>query len=176
MAITDCAITSGYTKDCGDSIGGIKTTYFAPLSNKATLTYVSGAVVTFTLSQGKKFYTFEMNQATGTASDDPKPNATNGSFYVEHKSTLDVPKRSASFSYAIKTLAVQDLMQIVLDQNGTYWLLGGTNGMRMQDSTSPYGQAMADFNGYKMVFLGMEPTMALQVPANIMAVLLSPAV
>jgi hypothetical protein len=175
-----CAITSGFTRSCRDSIGGIKTVYVTELSNKSTLTYnASGVCTAFTLSSGKKFWTFELEQATATASDDPKVNASNGTFYVEHKVNFKIPKRSAFFSSQLKTLAQQDLMIIVKTQGVSgseeYYLLGGFNGMKMGDSTASFGTAMADMNGYDLSFTGMEFDMALNVTSGQIATLTVPA-
>lgn len=176
MALTSCAINQSYTKDCRDSIGGIKTVYLTELYNQATLTYSSGVISTFTLNSGKKFWTVELEQATATASDNPKPNAANGSLYYEHTLNFMIPKRSGNINTFIKTLAVNDLMAIVLDQSGDYWLLGHSNGLKMQDgSTGSFGTAMADMNGFNLQLLGMETLYALKVPSNLIATLTSPA-
>lgn len=166
---SSCAIASGYTKACRDSIGGIKTVYIAALADKATLTQASSLVSAMTMNTGKKFWTFEVEQATATGSDNPKPNGPNGSLYYEHTLTLPLVKRSATMSHTIKLLAMQDLMAIVLDNNGNYWLLGGDNGLKMQDSASPFGTALADKNGYDLQFLAMEPYPAAQVPAGLIS-------
>jgi len=172
-----CAIQSGISNDCRDSIGGIELVYITELANKSTLTYASGSVTALTLTSGKKFYTFEMEQGVGTASDDPKVNASNGTYYCEHKTSLKFNKRTATISYQIKNLAQNNTMQIVKTKDATpkYWLLGYTNGMKMQDSTSPFGTAMADRNGYELEFLGMEPDMAIEIPSNLIPALLAPA-
>lgn len=170
-----CAIASGYTKDCRDSIGGIKTIYITELANKSTLTHASALISAFTLSSGKKFWTYEVEQATATASDDLKPNKANGSLYYEHKVTMPLVKRSATMSHVLKLIAQNDVMIIVLDQNGNYWLLGANNGLSVQDSTSPFGTAMGDLNGYTINFMGMDSVPALQVPSNLITTLTTPA-
>jgi hypothetical protein len=170
-----CAIASGYTKDCRDSSGGIKIIYVTELANKSTLTHASALISTFTLTSGKKFWTFEVEQATATASDNLKPNAANGSLYYEHTVTMPLVKRSANMSHVIKLIAQNDVMVIVLDQNGNYWLLGGNNGLKMQDSTSPFGTAMGDLNGYQLNLMGMDSGPALQVPSNLITALTTPA-
>jgi len=175
MALTDCAILSGYTKDCRSSIGGIKTVYITELANKSSITSASGNISAFSLTSGKKFWTFELEQATATASEVIKPNAANGTYYVEQTLNFKIPKRSATVSYQLKNLAQNDLMVIALTNNGNYWLLGETNGMKMQDSTNPYGTALADMNGYDLQFLSMEPDMAKTVASGLIAALLSPA-
>lgn len=175
MAFENCAIVGGYTKDCRNSIGGIKTVYITELQNKSAITSASGAITAFTLTSGKKFWTFELEQATATASEVLKPNAPNGSFYVEQTLNFKVPKRSASFSWQLKNLGQNDLMAIVLDMNGVYWLLGEVNGLKMQDSTNPYGTAMADMNGYDLQFLAMETDPARTVASGLIATLTTPA-
>lgn len=173
MALNDCAIQMGYTKDCKDSIGGIKTIYVAAVGNIASLVHASGTVSTITMSGSTKFYTFQLEQNVATASDNPKPNGPNGTTYFEHNTSFTIPKRSATQSWHLKTLAVNDTAQIVLDQNNKYWLLGYENGMKMQDSTAPFGTAMADLNGYQFVFLGQERTMALEIPSNLISAIIA---
>jgi hypothetical protein len=172
---SSCAIASGYTKSCRDSIGGIKTVYITELANKSTLTHSSGLIATFTLSTGKKFWTFEPEQNTVTASDDETPNANNGTQFFEHKCTMPIVKRTATMSHVFRLMGMTDVMIIILDQNGLYWLLGGINGMKKQASTNPFGQNMGDMNGYTQVFMGQEPYQALQVPSNLIATLTTPA-
>jgi hypothetical protein len=162
-----CAIASGYTRDCRDNIGGIKTIYITELANKATLTHASSLITAFTLSSGKKFWTFELEQATATAADNLKPNAANGTLYYEHTVSAPFVKRSATMSHVFRLMAQNDVMVIVLDQNGNYWLLGGNNGLKMQDSTASFGTAMADMNGYVINLMGMDSYQALQVPSNL---------
>lgn len=175
MALTDCAILSGYTKDCRSSIGGIKTVYITELANKSSITSASGNISAFTLTSGKKFWTFDLEQAVGNYAEAPKPNAANGSYYVEQTLNIKIPKFSATFSYQVKNLAQNDLMIIVLTMNGNYILLGENNGCKMQDSTSGSGVAMADFSGYDLNFTAMENDMAKTVASGLIAALTSPA-
>lgn len=172
---SSCSIASGYTKSCRDSIGGIKTIYLTEQANKSTLTHASALISAFTLSTGKKFWTYEVEQGTATASDDPQPNASNGSLFYSHKVSMPIVKRSATSSHVFKMIAATDIMVIVLDQNGNYWLLGQGNGLKMQPSTAPFGTAMGDVNGYNLVFEGMDQYTALQVPSNLIATLTAPA-
>ena len=61
----------------------------------------------------------------------------------------------------IVNLAQADLLIIVKDQNGKYWLLGQVNGMSMAASIAQTGTAYGDRNGYELNFEGAEPA-----PAN----------
>jgi hypothetical protein len=57
-----CLLTSGYTLDCADSVGGIKKIYITELANKGSITAASGIITAFTLSAGKKFFTYELHK------------------------------------------------------------------------------------------------------------------
>ena len=172
MPLTDCAILSGYTKDCRNSIGGIKTVYITELSSKSSITSASGNISAFTLIAGRRFYTFDLEQAVGNYSCNPKPNAANGSLYFEQTLNIKIPKFAATFAYQIKNLAANDLMIIALRQSGEYVLLGEANGMKMGDGTGPSGVAMGDFGGFDLNFTAMEPDAAKTINAGLIAGLL----
>lgn len=167
MALSDCAITSGYTNDCRDGLGGIKNVYLCPHRDVATITSSSGNVSAMTMNNGKVFYKFEMTQATGTAAQTMKPNKANGTFCVEQTINIKIPKTSAALSVAMKTLAIQDLMAIVEKRDGTFWLFGEANGVSAVDSPVPFGTAMADFSGYDINLMGEESSLAKTVTSSV---------
>jgi hypothetical protein len=45
---------------------------------------------------------------------------------------------------------------IVLDNNGTYWLMGATNGVRLVSGDNGTGTALGDRNGYSLSFQAQE--------------------
>jgi hypothetical protein len=157
-------------------VAGIKAVYFCPLSDKTSagvITSASGAVtnVATFLSTGKKFYKFELEQGVGEANQKPTPNAPNGSFFVEQNVTITIPKQSAIITYYLKALALNDLMCIVSKEDGTHWLLGETNGMKMQPSENPFGKTMGDLNGFVLTFKAMEPNFANTVTSALLTAL-----
>lgn len=171
-----CAINTGYTRSCRDQIGGIRTVYLTELANVTAVTPATGEITGITMASGKKFWKYELELAVGTASDDPKPNAPNGTFYFASTVSFTIPKRSVALSNAMKNLAINDLAMIIEDYAGNLYLFGEENGMKMADgSTGPFGTAMADMNGYNLVFNGMEPQEARLVDSAILAALLLPA-
>jgi hypothetical protein len=171
-----CAIDTGYTRSCRNEIGGIRNVYITELANKNTISPSTGEITSFTLNSGKRFWKYELEIGVGTASDDPKPNAPNGTFYFEQNVSFTLPKRSVALSNAMKNLAVNDLMIIVETNKSEYYLMGQENGMKMADgSTGPFGTAFADMNGYNLVFQGMEPNEARKVASNLIATLTQPA-
>jgi len=57
----------------------------------------------------------------------------------------------------IKLLSRAKLSVIIKDNNGIYWLMGETNGVRMTAGDNGTGTALGDRNGYSLSFQGQEP-------------------
>lgn len=176
MAFSDCAQSQSLSRDCRDSNGGIQVVYIGSKNDVASYTYASGTVTALTMSQGKKFWTYEQNFATATASDDINPNAANGALMYLHKLLLKIMKRTALTGYELRKLAIQDIVAIVKDQNDDLWVLGGDNGIRMIPSPASFGTNLDDMNGYEVNFEGQEREAAQKLPSNMLAALLAPAV
>lgn len=145
-----CNITSGFTLDCREGIGGIKTVYITELGNKDTIVSSNGTITSFSLATGTYFYEHEMLMETGVWSEGIQTSDQNGTLYYEQTLTVKFPKRSAALAVNIETLAKNKLMVIVEENNGNYVLLGETNGMEVQPSTYESGTAFGDFQGYTL--------------------------
>jgi hypothetical protein len=170
-----CALTQGYTLDCADSIGGIKTIYVTELGNKSAITSASGIITAFTLTSGKKFWAYELVKETGNFTEDQTKSVANGTVFQDQKLSFTVRKMQPSLQQELKLLAQNQLMVIVLDRNNTYWLLGENNGMDLITRSGASGTAMGDFNGYTLNFEGKEENPAKKVTSSLIASLTAPA-
>lgn len=168
-----CALTQGYTLDCRDNVGGIKTVYIAELSRKSALTIAaSGFVTAFTLTSGI-FFTYQLEKETSSLTENIQTNDVNGTLFFEQDLMFTIRKLQASSRNEIKLLAQNRLMVIVLDRNGKYWLLGSDNGCELQPSTGASGTAMGDFNGYTLNFKAKEETPMPEVSSSLISALTS---
>jgi hypothetical protein len=61
---------------------------------------------------------------------------------------------------------------IVETKDGSYFLFGKLNGMEVTGGSGNSGQAMNEFQGYNLVFTGMEKSLANEVSSSIIAGLL----
>jgi len=170
-----CALTSGYTLYCADSVGGIKKKYYTELANKSTLTSASGVITAFTLSTGKQFFTYELQKETSNVVENITRNEANGTTFYEQVLQFTVRKLQASLRNEIKLLAQNRVMIIALDRNGKYWLLGECNGCEMTNSTAGTCTAMGDFNGYTLNFRGTEEAPMQEVSSGLISTLTAPA-
>jgi hypothetical protein len=172
-----CNLTTGRTLACRDSVGGIKAIYVTELANKETLTSATeGLISAFTLAEGTQFWTVDLIKETSFFTATTTVSSENGTNFSDQALTVIFNKGDVATRNFVKLLSQNDLMIIVLDRNGIYWLLGETNGMTLVTGPFNSGTAMADRNGYDLQFVGKESNPPQSVTSGLMAALLVPAV
>lgn len=174
MALSSCAISSGYSLDCKDSMGGIKSVYFSVFENVSGVTSSAGTATAIAKANGGRFYKYNLQRATAmweeVYTDDP---AQGTQFHVQNLNIV-LNKMMAATSVQIKTLAQNRLMAVVEDKNGKYWLLGQENGLDRSGGKSGSGTAGGDRNGYEINFTTDNKEMALEVSSGIISGLETP--
>lgn len=166
---TGCnAILQGYELGCPDAQGGVQKFYITEHDNIASYTEASGVLLTLVLNDGKRFWEYQQELETANYVEAPNPNRQNGTISYDQTVTIQLNKRSASTSYALRALATQKVAIIGVEQTGTMFLLGARNGLRLAPSTSPTGTTMNDHNGYVLTFGGKEPLAAFTVSDDIL--------
>ena len=168
---TNCAIIQGYEIPCRNSVGGISEIYLTEIENKSTFTATSGVITAFTLSSGKKFWTFKLEKENAEFTEKIVPSVENGTVYYEQEVKFSMKQLSASNRNNIRQIVQNRLFIIVKDNNGVYWLLGEVNGCDLGASDGKTGKAMGDLNGYSLTFMGKEPAPAQQVTGTLLATL-----
>jgi hypothetical protein len=155
-----CDLTQGFTVGCNDSAGGIAEFYFANITTDfAVAKNVSGEASAIT-GTGLGYYKYECTNAQGAAStmnDNPTVNSQNGTSYFDQTCTYVLNKMDSAKRNEIKLLSRAKLSVIIKDNNGIYWLMGETNGVRMTAGDNGTGTALGDRNGYSLSFQGQEP-------------------
>lgn len=174
-----CPIVTGVTKACRDSMGGLTTIYVTEWANinQSAITSASGIItnVSSFLTSGKKFWTIEVDMGVANEVENLNPNRQTGTLFSEQNLNFYIPKKQASVSEFVMTLAQNDLAFIVLDKNDKYRLLGEEFGMSMVPSNAPSGTAAGDQNGYVLAFQGQEHRLAKEVPVSLITALTTPA-
>lgn len=161
-----CALTTGYTLDCRDSVGGIKEVKFGTLATHAVAS-ASGAVTTLTTSG---WFKYEMRPETADFTENETQNDANGTVFYEPTLNIVIHKLSTTMRNELRLLAQNRTMAAVADRNGKYWLLGWNNGLTKGGSAAT-GKAMGDMNGYTITLMGKEELPMLEIPANVYSTL-----
>ena len=164
-----CVLSQGMTIDCRDSIGGVKAVWFIAHQNVSAVTEASGVVSAITKTG--VFYKYNLVKSTASLVENINVSVENGSVGYAPELNIVLNKMMANTRNEIMLLAQNVLMAIVQDMNGKYWLIGKQNGIDVSAGNAGTGTAMTDRNGYTLTFTGVEPALAPEVQASVIATL-----
>jgi len=156
-----CALNSGYSIDCRESIGGIQAIW---LIENSALYDASG-----NKASGKRFYKFEVPRATASASSNLTGSQENGTIFFTHQVMFPINSRNASIRNIITTLAKNRLTFVTLDMDGTYRMYGKSFGLFLDTTESGSGTAPGDRQGSMLTFTSQETEDFLVVSASVAA-------
>lgn len=171
-----CALTTGFTLDCRNSNGGIEAVYFTEIANKNTLAASGSVIDTFTLASTTQFFKYELRKKTSLFEQNIQVNNENGTVFYEQTLSIKLDKLETTKRNEILLLAQNNLMVIIKDNNGKYWLMGETRGALLNGGKGTTGTAYGDMSGFELTFMGEEPVLAKEVSSTLIATLTSPAV
>jgi hypothetical protein len=175
-----CAITSGYTIDCREAVGGIEAVYIIEnsalydASGNSRVTDVSGTVTAMTKASGKRFWKFEVPRATASSSNALTGSQENGTIFYTHQVSFPINARSASVRNIIQTLAKNRVTICTKELDGSFRLFGKEFGMFLDTSESGSGTAAGDRNGSVLTFSSVERDDFLMVSSSVAATLETP--
>lgn len=155
-----CDLTTGFTVGCNDSAGGIAEFWFANMPSDFAIAYDASGQASGVTGTGLAYYLYETTNAQGAASvmnDNPTVDSANGTSYFDQTATYVLNKMDSAKRNEVKLLATAKLSIIIKDNNGAYWLMGATNGVRMTAGDNGTGTALGDRNGYSLSFQAQEP-------------------
>lgn len=156
-----CALTQDYLTDCSTGAGGLALQiWLIELNNISSLGESSGTITAITKVATKIFRKYQLVRETASEEETITGNIQAGTVFYAQKLAIVINKQSVAVRNEILLLAVNNLVAIVQDNNGTYRLLGRTLGLRLNDGTAGSGTALADRNGYTLNFTGTEPQLA----------------
>jgi hypothetical protein len=167
-----CAITSGYTIDCRDAVGGIDAVFFIEYDGVSSMTDASGVITAITKATGKRFWKFEVpTRSTANATSNPVGSTENGTLFFEQTITFPVNKRDATTRNIVTELAKNRVIAVTKDKDGSYRMYFKDYGGYLGQSTGQTGAAAGDANGYVLNFEGQEKNDFYVVQADVAAAL-----
>lgn len=163
---------TGIAKDCAVNKGGIKRVLLANKDDVTAITVTDGKISAITKTAS--FLEFGFRPNTGSFSSAWQVNNENGSKYVQTTLTMIFSRMETSKRVAIMALAQADLIGIVEDANGAFWLLGYDEALMLASgSDAQTGTARADRNGYTVVLEDNSDELPYEVDAAIIPGLLA---
>jgi len=175
-----CNILSCIPKGCDNNAGGLLKFYVAEAETITGITVTNGTVTaietsgTTTGSTIPVFYEFNFNKNSAQYVETGNIDLTNGSTFYTVETTLNIARRDVQKRNAIQLLGAgqRNLVVILKDANGLYWLQGLTNFANLTAVGEGSGLAKADGSKYSLTLTSEEPDMMPEVDPSIIADLL----
>lgn len=165
-----CALTTGFTLDCKDAIGGVKSVRLTTLAEyEALAAVVANGKVTSWGSASTVFFKYDQLKETSSMTETINASAQNGTVYYTPEVTIVMSKLESDKRNEIKLLAQNRLVAIVEtnDETPKFFVIGVTTGLEVSAGTSATGTAYADLSGYNLTLSGLEAAPMLQLdPAD----------
>lgn len=166
-----CELSTGFTLDCKDGIGGIKKIILCDTVTSLTLdaneivTDIVGAIA-------GDLYTYELPTQTGSFEETINFNRDNGTVFYTQTVNVMLQKLSSAKRLELQTVAQGRPIVFVNDSNDNWWAVGYEYGADLSTSTAGTGTALGDMNGYTLAFVHETPKRAYKLagaPSTLLA-------
>jgi hypothetical protein len=154
-----CELTTGFTLDCKDGIGGIKKIVLVD-QTLVGFTYTSEVIQTLTGITSGDLFTYELPTQTGSFEETINFNRDNGTVFYTQTVNVMLHKLSAAKRLELQTVAQARVVAFVEDSNSNWWAVGVEYGADLSTSTAATGTALGDANGYTLAFTHESPKRA----------------
>jgi hypothetical protein len=143
--------------------------------NKEYITEISteeGVVTAITLAEAEKFKAYHFARNTGSMTSTYTLDPASGVRYVTTDLVLQFNRMETAKRVEITALAQNELVLIIKDANGKYWLLGKDEPVMATAGEGVSGTARSDRNGYSITLQDTSLEMPYEVEADVVAGLL----
>lgn len=154
---------AGILKDCASNMGGVVEVYIANKADVSAIAKTSDKVTGITMADSAKFKKYQFNPETSSLSSNYQVNRQNGTIFVQSDLVMVFNRMETSKRIEITALAQGELIAIVKDANGLYWLLGENEPMVLSAGDGLTGTARADRNGYSVTLQDNSPEMPSEI-------------
>ncbi len=166
-------LTQGFTpKLCKTPSGTIE--FMIAEHSFCTVTITSGVVSAIAMTSGKQFFRYKQKPEVANWKETPTIDAKSGAYKYTADLIFDMNSLDSSTKIEAENLMQLTSMVISKDADGTYWLIGNSNGVDFTPATDG-GIEYSSFRGIKMTGQSIDFLPVASVPANLIAALLLPA-
>jgi hypothetical protein len=143
-------INSGYNKKCKNGLGGLNEIYLFPYVSYSRSNIITNAniLTTFPNTTIYKFY----SNGNPIANEQQETDA-GGKFYSQ---SINLDLQYSGDPFELTKLIKKDYRIIFKDRNGLYRIFGLYKGIEADKIDYNTGSSKADFNGFKIGFIGKE--------------------
>lgn len=164
-----CLLTQGFTLDCKDAVGGIKSIHLISWT-ASKFTAASGEITATTVASGSVF-TYELPKATGSLTATTNVSVENGTSFTQTDVAFKLRRLSTTKRNEMKLLAQGRCYCIVKNNNDEYWLVGNEYGCDVTAMVANTGTAMGDSNGYEVTLSAIEAEAPYKLQSSVVTAL-----
>jgi len=165
-----CELSTGFTLDCKDGIGGIKKIILCDTVTSLTLD-ANEIVTTIVGPSAGDLYTYELPTQTGSFEETINFNRDNGTVFYTQTVNVMLHKLSSAKRLELQTVAKARPVVFVNDSNDNWWAVGYEYGADLSTSTAGTGTALGDANGYTLAFTHEAPKRAYKLSGAPLSIL-----
>jgi hypothetical protein len=149
-----CELSTGFTLNCKDGIGGIKKIVLTQWQSNITFVFdgTTEVVEEITAVGPSELFTYELPTQTGSFEETINFNRDNGTVFYTQTVNLMLHKLSAPKRLELQNVATVRVIVFVNDTNDNWWAVGYENGADLSTSTAGTGAVLGDMNGYTLAF------------------------
>jgi hypothetical protein len=148
-----CELSTGFTLDCKDGIGGIKQIVLLEQNLVTGITLDASEIITAIAGPvDGDLYTYELPTQTGSFEETINFNRDNGTVFYTQTVNVMLHKLSSAKRKELQTVAQARVIVFVLDTNGNWWAVGYEYGADLSTATAATGTALGDANGFTLAF------------------------
>jgi hypothetical protein len=149
-----CELSTGFTLDCKDGIGGIKQIVLVDKTEVTSFTLDANEIVTAINGPASgDLYTYELPTQTGSFEETINFNRDNGTVFYTQTVNVMLQKLSSAKRLELQGVATARVIVFVEDTNGNWWAVGYEYGADLSTSTAATGAVLGDMNGYTLAFV-----------------------
>jgi len=166
-----CNLTTGRALSCNDSVGGIKSVFFAEYGTMGALTVTAGEVTAF--GGTPDFYEFEVRGGNSSLEQTITGSRENGTVFYEQTLNVTLQKLDLLTQEEIVKIAKARPHVVVKTYNDEYLMVGAVHGADVTGGTIVTGAALGDLTGFTLTLVGQETLPAYFVDGTAFETLIS---
>ena len=151
-----CLLTSGYSVGCKLQAGVQKVFIGTWNDTSMTFTYGTNSIITGFGGATVSFYTFQQTIETSSYASPAEVNTENNAIQYNQTLTVTIHGMNAALLNQIKTLGQGVWRILILDKNGSYFLMGKNGPVQVSAIDSGLGKVGTDLNGAMITFTAKE--------------------
>ena len=156
-----CELSSGFTLDCKDGIGGIKKIILCDTVAPQGFSFDANEIVTAIVGPTSgDLYTYELTTQTGSFEETINFNRDAGTIFYTQTVNVMLNKLSSQKRLELQAVAQARPIIFVNDSNDNWWAVGYEYGADLSTGTAGTGTALGDMNGYTLAFVHETPKRA----------------